>query len=94
MPLTLPLPLSRAIAKAIAMDNRDAIDTPRRLGRRLLHGEIVPSYQNLYTEGASAPTEANGVRVLKTNQPCAVSVITEASRHGLFGFGDLRPCIV
>ena len=38
-----------------------------RLVRRLLRREIAPSYQNLYTEGAPAPTETIRVRGFKAN---------------------------
>ena len=56
-----------------------------RLVRRLLRREIAPSYQNLYTEGDPAPTDASGVHGFKANRPCAVSAGAEAARHGRFG---------
>ena len=40
-----------------------------RLVRRLLRREIAPSYHNLCTAGAPAPTEASGAGSLKANRP-------------------------
>ena len=40
-----------------------------RLVRRLLRREITPSYHNLCTTGAPAPTEASGAGSLKANRP-------------------------
>ena len=55
-----------------------------RLVRRLLRREIAPAYQNLYTEGDAAPTDASGVHGFKANRPYAISAGAEAARHGLF----------
>ena len=40
-----------------------------RLVRRLLRRKIAPSYDNLCTAGAPAPTEASGAGSLKANRP-------------------------
>ena len=40
-----------------------------RLVSRLLRREIAPSYHNLCTAGAPAPTEASGAGSLKANRP-------------------------
>ena len=40
-----------------------------RLVRRLLRREIGPSYHNLCTTGAPAPTDASGAGSLKANRP-------------------------
>ena len=40
-----------------------------RLVSRLLRREIAPSYYNLCTAGAPAPTEASGAGSLKKNRP-------------------------
>ena len=40
-----------------------------RLVSRLLRRKIAPSYHNLCTAGAPAPTEASGAGSLKANRP-------------------------